>query len=57
MLRKRSFVQETPDHLGAGLFWWEPAVPRGHQLTGRSYFDQDGNVLPVITVFDAFTRK
>ena len=50
-------VEETPDHLGAGLFWWEPAVPKGHQLTGRSYFDQDGNVLPVITVFDAFTRK
>ena len=50
-------VEETPEHLGAGLFWWEPAVPTGHQLTGRSYFDQNGNVLPVITVFDAFTRK
>lgn len=50
-------VEETPDHLGGGLFWWEPAVPKGHQLTGRSYFDEDGNVLPAITVFDAFTRK
>jgi arabinogalactan endo-1,4-beta-galactosidase len=50
-------VEETPDHLGAGLFWWEPAVPKGHPLTGRSYFDNDGNVLPVIKAFDAFTRK
>ena len=50
-------VEETPDHLGGGLFWWEPAVPKGHQLTDRGYFDNDGNVLPVITVFDAFTRK
>ncbi len=50
-------VEETPDHLGGGLFWWEPAVPKEHQLTDRGFFDTDGNVLPVITVFDAFTRK
>jgi arabinogalactan endo-1,4-beta-galactosidase len=47
-------VQSTPDGHGAGVFWWEPAVAGG---TGaRGFFDRDYNVLPVITVFDKFTR-
>ena len=47
-------VQATPDGRGAGVFWWEPAVAGG---TGaRGFFDRDFNVLPVITVFDKFTR-
>jgi arabinogalactan endo-1,4-beta-galactosidase len=47
-------VQSTPDGRGAGVFWWEPAVAGG---TGaRGFFDRDFNVLPVITVFDKFTR-
>jgi arabinogalactan endo-1,4-beta-galactosidase len=50
-------MEETPDHLGGGLFWWEPAVPQGRPLRNRGYFDDNGNVLPVITVFDPFTRK
>lgn len=50
-------IEETPDHLGGGLFWWEPAVPQGRPLRDRTYFDDQGNVLPVINVFDAFTRK
>ncbi len=36
--------------LGQGVFWWEPAAEGG--LRGRSFFDNDGNVLPVITAFD-----
>lgn len=47
-------VQETPDGLGAGVFWWEPAVTGG--LVRRSFFNSNGEALPVITVFDKYTR-
>lgn len=47
-------VLAVPDNRGIGVFWWEPAVARHGS---RSYFDEKGNVLPVITVFDRFTRK
>jgi len=48
-------VQAAPDGKGIGVFWWEPAVAGG---TGaRGFFDRDLNVLPVITVFDRFTRR
>jgi arabinogalactan endo-1,4-beta-galactosidase len=47
-------VQETPDGLGKGVFWWEPAVTG--PLGSRGFFDTDGNALPVMTVFDKFTR-
>ncbi len=40
-------VRAIPDGLGQGVFWWEPAAEGG--LRGRSFFDNDGNVLPVIT--------
>ena len=46
-------VMETPDNKGKGIFWWEPAVAR---RGSRSFFDEEGNVLPVITLFDKFTR-
>ena len=43
-----------PDNSGSGIFWWEPAVgKRG----SRCFFDDEGNVLPVIRVFDKYTRK
>jgi arabinogalactan endo-1,4-beta-galactosidase len=48
-------VLATPGNLGAGVFWWEPATMGGRST--RDYFDESGNVLPVITVFDKFTRK
>jgi arabinogalactan endo-1,4-beta-galactosidase len=48
-------VQAAPDGKGIGVFWWEPAVAGG---TGaRGFFDRDHNVLPVITVFDKYTRR
>lgn len=50
-------IEDTPDNLGQGLFWWEPAVPREKLLRDRGLFDDQGNALPAITVFDAFTRK
>jgi arabinogalactan endo-1,4-beta-galactosidase len=48
-----SIVLSLPDNRGAGVFWWEPAVNRG----SRGFFKDDGNALPVISVFDKFTRK
>jgi arabinogalactan endo-1,4-beta-galactosidase len=47
-------VRATPFGLGKGIFWWEPAISgvRG----GRGFFDAGGNALPVMTVFDKFTR-
>jgi arabinogalactan endo-1,4-beta-galactosidase len=47
-------VLATPDGRGIGVFWWEPAVGGGRG--GRGFFDRDGNALPVMTVFDKFTR-
>jgi arabinogalactan endo-1,4-beta-galactosidase len=47
-------VLSTPDNLGAGIFWWEPATRGGR--SARDFFDENGNVLPVITVFDKYTR-
>lgn len=47
-------VQATPLGLGKGVFWWEAAVSGARG--GRGYFDANGNALPVMTVFDKFTR-
>jgi arabinogalactan endo-1,4-beta-galactosidase len=47
-------VQETPDGRGKGVFWWEPAVTG--PLGSRGFFDENGNALPVISVFDKYTR-
>jgi arabinogalactan endo-1,4-beta-galactosidase len=44
-------VAATPDGLGRGVFWWEPAV-RG-PLVRRGLFDDKGNALPALDVFDA----
>lgn len=43
-------VRAIPNGLGQGVFWWEPAAE--HELRTRSFFDDNGNVLPVITAFD-----
>jgi arabinogalactan endo-1,4-beta-galactosidase len=43
-------VRAIPNGLGQGVFWWEPAAEG--PLRGRSFFDDNGNVLPVISVFD-----
>lgn len=49
-------VLSTPNQRGVGLFWWEPAVGRG-RLRNRGMFDDEGNALPVLNVFDKWTRK
>jgi arabinogalactan endo-1,4-beta-galactosidase len=43
-------VRAIPNGLGWGVFWWEPAAE--HELRARSFFDEEGNVLPIITAFD-----
>jgi arabinogalactan endo-1,4-beta-galactosidase len=48
-------VMSTPYGLGRGVMWWEPAVFDG-PLVGRGMFDMERNALPVITVFDKYTR-
>ena len=48
-------VLNTPDGRGLGIFWWEPAVTGG--LRSRGFFDDDGNALPVIDVFDRFSLR
>lgn len=61
---QREFLEEvhravlaTPHGLGKGVFWWEPAVaPAVRGISGRGMFDPEGNALPVISVFDRFTR-
>jgi arabinogalactan endo-1,4-beta-galactosidase len=59
---QREFLEEvnravlnTPNNRGKGVFWWEPAVPPG-SIASRGMFDENGNALPVINVFDRFTR-
>ena len=32
-------VLSTPNGLGKGVFWWEPAVPSDSALRGRGMFD------------------
>lgn len=43
-------VRDVPKGLGWGVFYWEPAAKEA--LTGRSFFDDGGNVQPVISAFD-----
>jgi arabinogalactan endo-1,4-beta-galactosidase len=49
-------VMNTPGGLGKGVFWWEPAVGGHSGLVSRSFFDEDGNSLPVLDAFDKYTR-
>jgi len=58
---QRAFLEEVnrivlgvPDNLGSGVFWWEPAVSR---RGSRSFINEEGNVQPVIEVFDRYTRN
>ncbi len=46
-----------PDVRMKGIFWWEPAVNEGMQIRSRGIFDDDGNALPVINVFDKYKRN
>lgn len=47
-------VRDLPDGLGQGVFWWEPAAEG--PLRDRSFFDDQGNALPVLSAFDVPAR-
>jgi arabinogalactan endo-1,4-beta-galactosidase len=49
-------VRATPHNRGKGIFWWEPAVARS-PIASRGMFDDEGNALPVIKVFDRITAE
>lgn len=49
-------VLAVPDSRGKGVFWWEPAVGNRGGLVSRSFFDENGSALPVLNVFDKYTR-
>jgi arabinogalactan endo-1,4-beta-galactosidase len=49
-------VLAVPDGRGKGVFWWEPAVGNRGGLVSRSFFDENGNPQPVLSVFDKYTR-
>ncbi|WP_211309786.1 glycosyl hydrolase 53 family protein [Mucilaginibacter yixingensis] len=46
-------VLSVPDNRGKGVMWWEPAANGG--LRARGFFDDGGNVLPVIDAFRKYT--
>lgn len=48
-------VMAAPNGHGKGVCWWEPAVKGDLEI--RGFFDHQGNVLPVVTTFDRFTRR
>ena len=51
-------VLNTPGNRGKGIFWWEPAVPLNQKgIYSRGILDNEGNALPVINVFDKWTRR
>jgi hypothetical protein len=53
--RGRRSPPAIPNDLEQGVFWSEPASQSG--LRTRSLFDMEGNVLPVISVFDNSPKR
>lgn len=49
-------VLNTPDNLGRGIMWWEPAAAGLGHVETRDFFDEEGNALPIIKVFDEYAR-
>lgn len=48
-------ILQIPNNRGLGIFWWEPAAPN-KGFSSRTFFKNDGDVLPVINVFDKYVR-
>lgn len=46
-------VVNVPGNKGKGVMWWEPAANGG--LRNRGYFDENGNVEPIIDAFRKYT--
>ena len=47
-------VQQTPNGLGKGVFWWEPMAAGA--IVKRGMFDDQHNALPVLRVTDPATE-
>lgn len=50
-----NIILNVPNRRGIGVFWWEPAAPN-KGFESRTFFDSKGNIMPVIEVFDKYTR-
>ena len=50
-----NIILNIPNGRGRGIFWWEPAAPK-RGFESRTFFDEKGNVMPVINVFDKYVR-
>ena len=50
-----NIILNIPNNKGKGIFWWEPAAPN-KGFSHRTFFNEDGNVFPVINVFDKYIR-
>ena len=50
-----AIILNIPNNKGKGIFWWEPAAPK-KGFSHRTFFTKEGDVLPVINVFDKYTR-
>lgn len=56
LVELNQIILNVPDDRGCGIFWWEPAAPEKGFST-RTFFDEEGNVMPVINVFNKYMRK
>ena len=50
-----NIILNIPNNKGKGIFWWEPAAPN-KGFSHRTFFKENGSVLPVINVFDKYIR-
>lgn len=50
-----NIILSIPNNKGKGIFWWEPAAPN-KGFSNRTFFKEDGTILPVIHVFDKYVR-
>jgi arabinogalactan endo-1,4-beta-galactosidase len=48
-------ILNIPNNKGKGIFWWEPAAPN-KGFSHRTFFNNNGEVQPVISLFDKYTR-
>lgn len=55
----QEIILNVPNGLGTGIFWWEPMVRispgRSGGIGSRGMFDEEGNALPVMDVFNKWT--
>ena len=48
-------IMNVPEGRGKGIFYWEPS-DMGLEQGRRAFFDAQGNVLPVMSVFQQYVR-